>query len=176
MMGFQTNFKEPKGSLKVERALRRLKHKTAEDQNKAEVRRRDKRCRFPLCGCRRFALVLHVSHAEHKGMGGNPKGDRSTPDLMVYVCAARHRENRMAIDRGTVRWQPLTPAGANGPIAWEIDGEALQPFGHISLLTEQAVWLPRGWVEVARETAVGVLAPVAEWQKKTLRQMAAMRL
>jgi hypothetical protein len=172
-MTFATNFKEPKGSAKVERLIRRLALKAAEDKSKAEVRRRDKRCRFPQCGCRQFGLRLEVSHAVHKGAGGNPKGERSAPDLMVYVCSARHRENRMAIDRGTVRWRPLTAEGANGPIAWEIDGEALQPF---VLVGRPAVFLPHGWVEVARESAVGVLAPLADWQRQTLRHLAAMRI
>jgi hypothetical protein len=170
-----TNFKEPKGSAKVERLIRRLALKATEDKSKAEVRRRDKRCRFPLCQCRKFGLQLHCAHSKHKGMGGNPKGERSAPELMVYVCSARHRENRMAIDRGTVRWRPLTEYGANGPIAWELEGEALQPFGSAVNLAGD-VFVPHGWVEVARETAVGVLAPLADWQRKTLRALAAMRL
>jgi hypothetical protein len=163
-----TNFKEPKGSAKVERLIRRLALKATEDKSKAEVRRRDKRCRFAQCGCRRFGLRLEVSHAVHKGSGGNPKGERSAPELMVYVCSARHRENRMAIDRGTVRWRPLTAEGANGPIAWEIDVEAMQPFG--------SVFVPQGWIEVAQETAVGVLAPLTAWQRKTLNTLAGMRI
>jgi hypothetical protein len=173
-MTFSTNFKEPKGSAKVERLIRRLALKAAEDKSKAEVRRRDKRCRFPLCQCRKFNLACHVAHSQHKGAGGNPKGERSAPDLMVYVCSARHRENRMAIDRGTVRWRPLTEYGANGPIAWEIDGEALQPF---LVDRHMRVFLPHGWVEIARESAAReTLMPLEEWQRKVLQHLAGMRI
>lgn len=115
-------FPKPTGSRKVARANKRITLKTAEDKQKDKVRVRDRRrCRFPRCGCKRFNLALHVSHQHHKGMGGNPAGDRSTTDQMVLVCSARHRENEFAIDRGTIRWRALTDKGADGPIAWDID-------------------------------------------------------
>lgn len=171
-MAFQTNFK-PARSSKVERRLRRTKLKTAEDNRKKSVRLRDRWCRFPLCGCRKFGLALHVSHSKHKGIGGNPAGDRSDPALMVYVCSGRHRELRLAIDRGTVRWRALTPDGAHGPIAWDVDGEALQPFGaHIAPVVQ--VFVPHGWVEVARESGVQVLEALEDWQRTLLLALAQM--
>lgn len=108
--------------------------------NKDEVRDRDRVCRFPLCPCHRFGLFLEVSHREHKGMGGDPTGERSAPELMVLVCNWRHKESRYSIDKKTVRWVPLTDAGAKGPIAWEIWAPWL--FGH-------------KWTEFARESAIG---------------------
>jgi len=155
------------GSRKVARGLKREKRLAGENSNKAEVRRRDKYCRFPLCGCKRFQLALaptsrrgEVSHAKHKGMGGNPAADRSEPELMVLVCSARHKENVFSIDRHTLRWRALTKAGAEGPIAWEIDLHELRRYRTGGPLLELA--LPRHpgrWFELARETAIHVYEP-----------------
>lgn len=79
----------------------------------------------------------------------------------------------MSIDRGTVRWRALTGEGANGPIMWEIDGDALQPFGVFTAAPVPAV-LPRDWVEVATEKAVQRLEPLAEWQRAVLVDLARM--
>jgi hypothetical protein len=139
-----------------ERKTKRERRK-AEDDRKKEVRQRDlRRCRFPLCGCARHGYQLHVSHAEHKGMGGNPAGDRSLPMLMVLVCAPRHRESRHSIDMGGIRWRPLTEEWANGPIAWDVLGAAGQ------------------WIEVAREHAVQKLLPIQPWQERILHKLAQM--
>jgi hypothetical protein len=92
-----------------------MKAKDAEDAEKQKVRRRDGYCRFPLCGCGKMRLRTEVSHSEHKGMGGNPAGDRSKADLMVLVCHRRHKDGRVAIDKGTLRWRALTARGRQRP-------------------------------------------------------------
>lgn len=114
-------FPKSTGSRKVARGLKRITRKKAEDTEMAKVRKRDKYCRFPLCGCKKFGLTMHVAHQRHRGMGGNPAGDRTDTRTMVYVCSARHRENKYSIDRGTIRWRGITAAGANGPIMWEVE-------------------------------------------------------
>lgn len=157
-----SNFKQPRAR-KIARVLKRTKLKTAEDKEKKAVRFRDKVCRFPFCGCRKFGLALHVAHQKHKGMGGNPKGDRSDPALMVQVCSARHRENIMSIDRGTIRWRALTKDGANGPIAWDVDLQVLT--GDIEC---------RRWLEVAREAAVGYPVSYERHTTELLRGLAQM--
>lgn len=161
----EPHFKKP-GSRKVARGLKREKRATKEKKKKTDVRGRDKYCRFPLCGCKRFALALHVSHQKHKGMGGNPKEDRSDPALMVLVCSARHKENRISIDRGTLRWRALTAAGAAGPIAWDVD---LTPLG------ERDGHLGK-WMELARETAIHVYEPIASRQRAILERLAGMEI
>lgn len=171
---FRTNFKPAKGTAKKARRKRSRKAAAVERDHKADARERDGNCRFPLCGCTRQGLALHVSHAEHKGMGGNPAGDRSLPELLVYLCRVRHREGRISIDRGTLRWVPLTDKGANGPIAWELDGEALHPFGSFAHMP--GVFLPHGWIEIARERAPGELAPLRDWQRRVLENLSAMKL
>lgn len=151
-------FKE-KRSAKVGRGLRREKRASKEKDKKGEVRKRDKYCRFPLCGCKRFGLALHVSHLIHKGPGGNPKGDRSEPEIMVYVCSARHRENIFAIDQKTIRWRALTPKGANGPIAWDIKIADLKKHGAADALRLALGGISGQWLEIARETGIHLYEP-----------------
>lgn len=105
-------------------------------------------------------------------MGGNPEGDRSDASLMVLLCAWRHKEGRIAIDRGTLRWIPLTDEGSHGPVRWEVDGEALQPFGRIPQIAD--VFVPHGWTVVATERSIGVLEPLEDWQRVLLEQLAKM--
>lgn len=150
------HFKHDQPNSRVVKRNDRLKLVHAERLNKEKVRKRDKGCRFPLCGCKKFRRHTEVSHAEHKGMGGDPTGDRSQPDLMVLVCPFRHRENRVSIDRGTLRWRALKPTqGAEGPIVWEeqYDGR---------------------WIELAKERAVQSLEPLLAHQRARLRRLADM--
>ena len=125
----------------------RLERQAYERAEKANVRRRDRVCRFPLCGCRALKLPVEVAHClHHKGMGGNPTGTRSTRAGMILLCRHRHRDGAVSWHHGTLRAQPLTDAGTNGPVAWEVEGRAagLNPYG--------------GWRCIAVERAGGVLA------------------
>ncbi len=118
-----------------ERRLKKMAVDLAEKQNKALVRKRDKRCRFPLCECQKWRRRAEVSHREHKGPGGDPKGIRSGTENMILLCVCRHRENRVSIHQGNLRWDPNTNAGANGSIRWyELHGKAW-----ILLATEKAI-------------------------------------
>lgn len=159
-------WKTPPVAAKVVRGLKQAKAKDAEDLNKAKVRRRDKYCRFPLCACKRFSLRLEVSHSQHKGAGGNPKGDRSTPDKLIYLCSARHQENRIAVDRGTLKWKALTRRGSAGPVAWYVDMRAFDS-GHSAT--------PR-WSEIARETGLHIYEPFTAGQAAILEQLAQMTM
>lgn len=133
--------RRPKGFEAKRRARKAAALKREEDANKELVRERDRyRCRFPLCPCHNFNLFLEVSHSEHKGMGGDPSGDRSAPELMILICNWRHRVSRYSIDKKTLRWRPLTADGANGLIAWEA----------------RVPWLfGEDWREIARELGPG---------------------
>jgi hypothetical protein len=125
---------QPKSGLTPSRLRRRRSGRLARQEraNKARARRRDRRCRFPLCPCAGYGLALEVSHLVHKGMGGDPTGERSQPEGMVLLCHWRHKESRWSIDKGTLRWRPLTDRGADGLIAWDI-----KAMGH--------------WLELAKE-------------------------
>jgi len=117
-------FKDPV-SPKVIRGLKRRNLANAETQQKLIVRQRDRFCRMPLCGCKKYALALHVAHTHHKGIGGDPTGDRSQSDRMILLCSARHRENRVSLDRKTLRIVPLRKDGYAGPCAWYVSAGAV---------------------------------------------------
>lgn len=172
------NWKPVRGTAKRERRARKDTRDAKELLEKKAVRRRDRVCRFPLCGCRRAGLALHVSHVQHKGAGGNPAGDRSVRDLMVLVCVMRHRESRFAIDQQTIRWRALTAKGADGPIVWEADRETLLRSGCTGNGPEPASWatLDGGWLELARESAPGKLDPTYGVRRAILEDLARMNI
>lgn len=160
-----THFKGSK-TTKVARVKKARAAKAEEDKEKAQVRKRDKRCRFPLCGCKEFGIRCEVSHAKHKGMGGNPRGDRSKPELMMYLCEARHKGNVISIDKGTLKWEALTRDGADGPVRWLVD---------MSALFNASALKPK-WFEVANETAVQQLARLTPKQANILATLRGMEL
>jgi hypothetical protein len=135
--------RKPKGPTARARAKKARAARTLETRNKQKVRDRDGVCRFPECNCGRERIMLHVSHTEHKGMGGNPTGSRSVPSKMLLLCAWRHREGRIAIDQGTLRWEATTPAGAAGPIDWYASIDELHRLGLIpeAVTTGRDEWL-----------------------------------
>lgn len=162
-----TGFPKPsRGTAKAARRERTRQARKQERDAKAEVRRRDKTCRFPLCGCRRGGYALHVAHGTHKGMGGNPKGDRSTAAGMVLLCAPRHRESVLSIDRGTLRWEALTEAGADGPIRWQTKREV--PFE----VESAAGFIGSYWWTIAVEDRRGHVE-LTSLQRQFLKQAAA---
>ncbi len=159
----RTNFKGERTSTATLRKRKAAKLRTAERKYNEQVRRRDKKCRFPLCVCHRFGLALHVAHLEHKGMGGDPTGERSLPHLMILVCIQRHRENPLSIDKGTIECIPLdNELGTNGPVSWWIDSHSLMNPN----VSDDTVML-----ELARESAPGVLVPLTDEQREVLEWM-----
>lgn len=163
-----TNFKPAKGTAKADRRARTRLARKRERDGKAAVRKRDGACRFPLCGCYKHRYALHVSHQKHKGMGGNPAGDRSVAELMIRVCIKRHRESVYSIDRGGISWEALSADGANGPIRWLIDGDripdALRPV-EIRGVTAY---------ELAREVKPYEYESLTPWQRGLLLTLATM--
>lgn len=168
---------------------RRKKHRTvkaAENANKTKVRVRDALCRFPKCGCWRFNYFLAVSHQTHKGMGGDSTGERSQPEIMILVCSPRHREHRVAIDKGVIRWRPLTTLGAEGPIAWDLSLDFVRSTwaranapAWAAVSTSDAIIVDdtgKAWLELAREFAIRHYEPFTEWQHRTLTRLAEMDL
>jgi hypothetical protein len=136
-MTFQTNFKPSRTVRKKAEHQRKLARKGHERQEMTAVRQRDRACRFPLCGCRTLKLRLEVAHTQHRGMGGNPAGDRTSTASCVLLCMHRHQFGAVSLHAGTLRHVPLTADGFDGPVAWEIYDDL------------------GGWMEVAREDRIG---------------------
>lgn len=158
----------------------RAGHERAE---KAKVRQRDSGCRFPLCGCRKLGLQVkarrEVSHDRHKGMGGNPIGDRSTASEMVQLCTHRHQDARFSRHKGTIRAFKQTSMGYSGAVDWYAEAETLiRHFPHLGKMTLAYRTWPDGWqgVALAYETMPGHLAPLADWQREVLDVLAEMDL
>lgn len=148
---------------KAQRRTRLAADRAAEAAEKAAVRRRDQRCRFPECGCRRLGLRLEVSHATHKGTRGrDEKRAVSVRSRMMLLCEHRHQHGAVSIHAGTLEAEPLTDAGFEGPVAWWVDKGAIT--GDTS---------PE-WVRVASESSVGRLEPTTTWQARLLADLARM--
>lgn len=103
-----------------ETKAQRRKH---EDAIEGAVKRRDHgRCRIP--GCKGRGQWAHLNH---RGMGGNPKGDKSTTAETLCLCFTHH-QGPDSLDRGWLEVIPLTTAGCDGPLAfhWIRSGQTVK--------------------------------------------------
>lgn len=160
----ETNFKPSRTARKKAEKKKKTERKTAERKNMDVARKADKGCRFPLCGCRKLGLRPEVAHTTHRGMGGNPKGDRTQPDNVITLCSHRHQHGEVSLHKGTLKIVPMTPEGTRGPVRFMVDAETmgLPP-------TED------GWYCVAVEESPGHVK--ADWmQDHALRLLAEMDL
>lgn len=162
---------------KKARAKRNRRLKRSERAEKADVRKRDKHCRFPRCGCRQTSSMMKafptVSHQEHKGMGGDPKGQRSIAELMILLCKWRHQDAPFSQHKQTLYAVFLTDEKFNGPIAWMINWGALS---QKLLPAQERSPVVDDWRELARETAINVFEPFTDWQLEVLDELAGMEV
>ncbi len=107
------------GTGKLERDARKATHKAHEQREMQAAKKRDKVCRFPRCPFTKH-LVLDPAHLRHRGMGGNPKGDRTTRDSVITLCRRHHDQ----FDRGDLEIEVLTPRGTDGPCMFSLRGES----------------------------------------------------
>jgi hypothetical protein len=136
--------KPPRGSAKLERIVRQKKADAKESAAKTAVRKRDKHCRWPhfTDEARELCRRSHseAAHLNAKGGGGDKLSLRSTPKLLINVCAPVH-QGPGSLHAGDRKVGFLTPEKANGPLVFfeRRRGEK--------------------WAEVGRELFPGVLAP-----------------
>lgn len=145
----------------------RIKSKTEktnhETREKAKVRKRDKRCRFPDCGCR--GLRMEVAHIVAKSLL-----DPSDSSGMIFLCVQRHQDGVISLHHKTLRIAYLTDQRANGPIAFEIDASYVAP-------KEGEPRQPTGtWIELARERSIGVLEKLTPIQAALVARLGWMDL
>lgn len=168
-----------KGPTAKRRAAKRRKLDAVELAHMREARDRDRYCRFPVCGCQQQwqagPYQAEVSHATHRGMAGDPTGERSHPSRLLLLCNWRHKLSKFSIDRKGIRWVPLTDAGANGPIQWELAGAHLpmpiflERYPGLELRPDVGEWFV-----LATETAPHEYAPLTEAQAAILTWLAGM--
>lgn len=102
--------KPPKGSATAARRRRKAQQARREDWVMAQAKARDgHRCR--ACG----VPGVEGAHLRHRGMGGNPSGDRTTRDGIVSLCPGCHRKFD-GRDGARLEVECLTPARADGPL------------------------------------------------------------
>jgi hypothetical protein len=166
----EPRWKEGRTALKRERQKRRRERLGKEKDAKAESKKRDRhRCRFPRCGCRKLGLCIESSHREHKKMGGNPSGSRNVTANLMTLCSHRHKDGKVSVDKGRLRWVPLSDLGADWLVRWEVDESAFLPLG-------ERVPQETFWRTVAIETAIGVAHAVDDWSSDRLDDLADMEL
>ena len=132
--------KPAKGSTLIARRTSQKEIRAKEEAEKAKVRKRDVKCRWPHCeNCRIWKPRLEVAHVRAKGMGGD-KGTRSTADQMVLLDYLTHQGDG-GLEQHGLRIEPMNAAlGTNGPcIFWKTDPHTGEEY------------------MVARERAVGIL-------------------
>jgi len=143
----------------IDRHRARARKVSQEKHDKGVVRRRDRHCRFPLCGCRVAGLRTEVAHLYHKGMGS--RDGVSIPSLMLLLCTHRHQHGRVSLHAGTLSIRALTPDGCDGPVAFHVD---------LIAMGRPSPW----WFEVAREIEPGQLDILTPGQRLILGDLAQM--
>lgn len=111
--------KPKKGEAWLKRKDDRRDLKAHEDREMTAARKRDMAachgCRWPGCQFMPEKPRLEVSHCfEHRGMGGNPTGDRTQKRLLMLLCFLCHAR----LDAGDASVEALSHLGSDGPCAF----------------------------------------------------------
>jgi hypothetical protein len=132
--------KPERGSGLIARKDRRKAVVAFEEAEKAKVRKRDKRCRWPHCQfCKQYKPRLEVAHVIAKGMGGD-HSLKSSADQMMLLDYLTH-QGPHGLERHQRKIESLTDLGTDGPCAFYV--RSFQDAG-------------TGWTMVAEETSIGV--------------------
>jgi hypothetical protein len=115
---FQTNFKPPKGTAWKALKQRKADIKTHERKVMDEARKRDGGvCRVPRCEHAPRKPRIEVAHQNHRGMGGNPTGDKTTRQTCIALCWLHHCDYdwKTLVDLDI---RPETAQGFDGPCSY----------------------------------------------------------
>lgn len=103
------------GDFRKEQHDRRNLRKAAERREmQAALKRDGNRCRVPRCEFAVLNLVIEPAHQAHRGMGGNPAGDRTERKTVIALCKRHHR----LYDTARLDIEPLTAKVFDGPCDW----------------------------------------------------------
>jgi hypothetical protein len=107
--------KPARGSALLARRERRAARVQSEQRAMRAAKTRDKhRCRVPRCEFARKDMPIDACHLTHRGMGGNPSGDRTTRDQVVSLCRIHHG----LLDRGVMGIHAETSLLADGALSF----------------------------------------------------------
>ena len=100
--------KPMKGEALLDSRQRRA-DRVAQEQREmqAALHRDQRRCRFQPCVYEPKKLPIDPCHQQHRGMGGDPSGERTTRESIVSLCRVHHG----MYDRGEIDVQPRTDRG-----------------------------------------------------------------
>lgn len=112
------SFPKPvRGSYALDRKATKAQRKQHEQREmQAALVRDHRKCRVPRCTT---GLKVDPCHLKHRGMGGNPKGDRTTRATVISLCRLDHGY----YDAGRLDIEPQTGQQFDGPCAYYFDGQ-----------------------------------------------------
>lgn len=83
--------KPGKGEKLVEHRDKTAKEKAHEQKEmQAALKRDERKCRVPRCEHAGKKLPIDPCHQQHRGIGGNPSGDRTTRATIISLCRVHH--------------------------------------------------------------------------------------
>ncbi len=113
--------KPAKGTALLERRQRRadlVAHEQREMQ--AALQRDGRKCRVPRCEYAPRKLPIDPCHLKHRGMGGDPSGERTERKTVISLCRVHHGQ----YDNGGLAIEPLTADVFDGPAAFYRENES----------------------------------------------------
>jgi len=111
--------KPRRGDYWIEKRKQRADRDAAEDRIMQAALSRDLRtCRFPKCPFAKKGMLIDPAHfLQHRGMGGNPSGERTERTGQIVALCRRHHDD---LDKyGQIEIHVMDSAReADGPLAW----------------------------------------------------------
>lgn len=126
-MPFQSFQKDPKGTYRQEIRDRKARQKAEEQRIMGLAKKRDGGCRWPHCDCRTKGYQIDPAHRRHRGMGGNPDGDRTRRELILSLCRPKHN----LWDAGLIDIIPRTSQDFDGPADFYVKDKETGEFMHV---------------------------------------------
>lgn len=108
------------------KAVKNLRKRHEQREMQAALIRDGQKCRVPRCEFP--TLRVDPAHMVHRGMGGNPKGDRTERKTVIALCMKHHG----AYDSGRLEIECLTAQQFDGPCAysrWNATTGCMEHFG-----------------------------------------------
>ena len=135
-MAFGMLVKPTRGTALLKSRERRADRTAHEQREMQAALKRDGRvCRFPHCEFRAKKLPIDPAHHVHRGMGGDPKGTRTTRATVIALCRSHHG----LWDADRIDIEPLTAAHFDGPASFYAKDEETGRMVHVASETRIGV-------------------------------------